>query len=85
MHDAAAVCCEEALKKKAHVAFWKNNSSGQFVWFYGWDGWLYLGNDKSDTFGSQVSHCFVRTKDITLTGEICGRLTCCRLVSVQHE
>ena len=85
VRDSAAVRLEEEADEEGARRILEEQQQWAVFWFYGCEGWFYLGDDKSDTFGSQVSHCFVRTEDITLTGEVWGRFICCRLVSVQKE
>ena len=83
---------KEGLKENVNVCFYKNDSSG-FVWFwvYGTHGCgFFLGNERSDSFCSDMSRAFEGLKDTTLTGKN-GRWKegqyhhCTRLVAIQLE
>ena len=74
-------------KADACVAFFnENDSDGCFVDFDGGCGELLLGNEKSNTWCSNLSDCFEGLEDTTLTGtNRPEKFTCCRLVAIQLE
>ena len=76
---------KDGWKEYACVFFSKNDSFGQFIWFSGGYGSLYLGNEKSDTYCRDMSNGFEGIERTTLTGKDRERFTCCRLVAIQLE
>ena len=78
---------KERCREYAFVEFFKNDSYGWFVRFWGGgNSWLYLGNEKSDTWCIDLSCDFEGIEDTTLTGNNNPvAFTCCRLVAVQLE
>ena len=64
-----ALDVKEALKGKANLSFGKNSSNG-FVWL-GVEGLgsLWLGNENSNSYCTNLSHGFEGIQDTTLTGE----------------
>ena len=72
----------------ARVEFFKDNSDGQFVRFWGGGGkgGFFLGNERSDSNCISLSQDFEGIENTTLTGKKNdGDFTCCRLVAIQLE
>ena len=60
---------KEELTEKANVWFGKSDNIG-FVFFkVEGVGWFYLGNERSDSFCSHLSHAIEGLEDTTLTGK----------------
>ena len=76
---------KEGMSKYASVKFFKDDSDGCFVIFYGCYGFLLLGNEKSITWRDHLSNGFEGVEDTTLTGTDIRDFTCSRLVGIQLE
>ena len=77
----------EGLKTKARVTFWKDFPFGFVCFVVGCFGCFWLGNEKSDSWCSELSKAYEGIQDTTLTGKNgCGPfLQCYRLVAIQLE
>ena len=72
-------------KGDASVLFFKNHTYG-FISFDGESGWLFLGNQSSNTWCHHLARVFEGVYDTTLTGKKDREnFTCTRLAAVQLQ